>query len=52
MTAKLTVVVTAACSAVTAALVLVYNTVVLKLVRRKYEREVRAVEHDRKNGDA
>jgi hypothetical protein len=41
-----TVVVTAACSVVAAALFLLYNTVMLKLVRRKHEKEIRAAERD------
>lgn len=44
MTAKVTVVVTAACSFVTAALFLLYNTVMLKLVKKKHDKEVRATE--------
>jgi hypothetical protein len=39
VTAKVTVVVTAACSVVTAALFLLYNTVMLKIVKRKHEKE-------------
>jgi hypothetical protein len=44
VTAKVTVVVTAACSTVAAALFLLYNTVMLKLVKRRHEREMRDVE--------
>lgn len=44
MTAKVTVVVTAACSVVTAALFLVYNFVMLKFVKKKHDKEVRATE--------
>lgn len=44
VTAKVTVVVTAACSVVAAGLFLLYNTVMLKLVKKKHEREVRAAE--------
>jgi hypothetical protein len=44
VTAKVTVVVTASCSAVAALLFLLYNMVMLKLVKRKHEREVRNVE--------
>ncbi|KAF3036870.1 hypothetical protein E8E11_003199 [Didymella keratinophila] len=46
VTAKVTVVVTAACSVVAAALFLLYNTVMLNLVKRKHEKEIRAVERD------
>ena len=42
----MTVVVTAACSVVAAALFLVYNTVMLKVVKRRHEREVRAAERE------
>jgi hypothetical protein len=41
VTAKVTVVVTAACSTVAAMLFLLYNTVMLKLVKRRHEREIR-----------
>jgi hypothetical protein len=44
VTAKVTVVVTAACSVVAAGLFLLYNTVMLKLVKRRYEREIRDAE--------
>ncbi|OAK97329.1 hypothetical protein IQ06DRAFT_296496 [Phaeosphaeriaceae sp. SRC1lsM3a] len=44
VTAKVTVVVTAACSTVAAALFLLYNMVMLKLVKRKHAREMRNVE--------
>ncbi|KAF2028210.1 hypothetical protein EK21DRAFT_102040 [Setomelanomma holmii] len=44
VTAKVTVIVTSACSAVAAALSLLYNTVMLKLVKRRHAREVRDVE--------
>ncbi|KAH5469558.1 hypothetical protein HBI22_195600 [Parastagonospora nodorum] len=44
VTAKVTVVVTAACSAVAALLFLLYNMVMLKLVKRKHEREIRNAE--------
>lgn len=37
---------TAACAVVTAALFLVYNTVMLRLVKRRHEREVKAAERD------
>jgi hypothetical protein len=46
-----TVVVTAACSVVAAALFLLYNTVMLKFVKRKHEREVKAAERIEKRGD-
>jgi hypothetical protein len=46
VTAKVTVVVTAACSTVAAALFLLYNTVMLKLVKRRHEREMRDVEDE------
>lgn len=51
VTAKVTVVVTAACSVVAAALFLLYNTVMLKLVKRRHEREVKAVERLEERGD-
>ena len=53
VTAKVTIVVTAACSVVAAALFLVYNTVMLRLVKRRHEREVAAVEKEeqRKGSD-
>jgi hypothetical protein len=44
VTAKITVVVTAACSAVAASLFLLYNMVMLKLVKKKHEREIRDAE--------
>ncbi|KAH7076259.1 hypothetical protein FB567DRAFT_156858 [Paraphoma chrysanthemicola] len=44
VTAKITVIVTSACSVVAAALFLLYNTVMLKLVKRRHEREVREAE--------
>lgn len=44
VTAKVTVVVTAACSTVAAALFLLYNTVMLKLVKKRHEREIRDAE--------
>ncbi|KAF2821570.1 hypothetical protein CC86DRAFT_302819 [Ophiobolus disseminans] len=44
VTAMITVVVTAACSAVAAALFLFYNMVMLKLVKRKHEKEIRDTE--------
>lgn len=44
VTAKVTVIVTAACSAVAALLFLLYNMVMLKLVKRKHEREIRSAE--------
>ncbi|KAF2015406.1 hypothetical protein BU24DRAFT_421705 [Aaosphaeria arxii CBS 175.79] len=46
VTAKATLVVTAACSTVTAALFLLYNTVMLSLVKRKHKRETDAVEKE------
>ena len=51
MTAKVTVVVTAACSVVAATLFLLYNTVMLKFMKRKHEREVKAAERLEKRGD-
>tara|TARA_R110002003_G_scaffold149_7_gene13554 strand:+ start:13638 stop:13838 length:201 start_codon:yes stop_codon:yes gene_type:complete len=45
VTAKVTVIVTSACSAIAAALFLLYNTVMLKLVKRRHEREVRDAEN-------
>ena len=51
VTAKVTVVVTAACSVVAAALFLLYNTVMLKLVKRKHEREIKAAERGEERGD-
>lgn len=44
MTAKVTVVVTAACSCVAAGLFLVYNMGMLKIVKMRHEREVRSVD--------
>lgn len=41
-----TIIVTSACSAVAAALFLLYNTVMLKLVKRKHEKEMKAAERD------
>ncbi|KAJ8108312.1 hypothetical protein OPT61_g8262 [Boeremia exigua] len=46
VTAKVTVVVTSACAVVAAALFLLYNTVMLNLVKRRHEREVRAEERN------
>lgn len=46
VTAMVTIIVTSACSAVTAGLFLLYNTVMLKLVKRKHEKEVKAAERD------
>ncbi|KAH6625919.1 hypothetical protein C7974DRAFT_209651 [Boeremia exigua] len=46
VTARVTVIVTGACSVVTAGLFLVYNTVMLKLVKKKHDKEVRAAERD------
>jgi hypothetical protein len=45
VTAKVTVIVTAACSTVAAGLFLLYNTVMLKLVKKRHERELRDAEH-------
>lgn len=50
VTAKVTVVVTAACSVITAALFLLYNTVMLRLVKRRHEREVLAAESNEISG--
>jgi hypothetical protein len=45
--------VTAACSVVAAGLFLLYNTVMLKLVKRRHEREVIDVERwDNEDGDS
>lgn len=41
VTAKVTIIVTAACSVVTAALFLLYNNLALEMVKRKHERETR-----------
>ncbi|KAJ4982707.1 hypothetical protein SVAN01_11795 [Stagonosporopsis vannaccii] len=49
VTAKVTVVVTAVCSVIAAALFLLYNTVMLKLVKRKHDREVKAAERNEEN---
>lgn len=49
VTARITVVVTAACSAVAAVLFLVYNMVMLRGVKRRHERETEALE--REDGD-
>jgi cell division protein FtsX len=49
VTAKVTLVVTAGCAVVTAALFLLYNTIMLRMVKRKHEREVEAME--RRGGD-
>ncbi|KAF2678214.1 hypothetical protein K458DRAFT_464136 [Lentithecium fluviatile CBS 122367] len=46
VTARATIVVTASCSVVTAALFLLYNTVMLALVKRKHEKETKAMERD------
>ncbi|KAI2488427.1 hypothetical protein Ptr902_02560 [Pyrenophora tritici-repentis] len=46
VTARVTIVVTAACSVVAAGLFLVYNTVMLRLVKRRHDREVEAVEKE------
>jgi len=51
VTAKVTVVVTAACSAVAAALFLFYNMFMLKLVKRRHEREIRDAERWEDDGD-
>ncbi|KAF1847576.1 uncharacterized protein K460DRAFT_332728 [Cucurbitaria berberidis CBS 394.84] len=44
VTAMVTIIVTSACSVVAAALFLLYNTVMLRLVKRKHEREIKAAE--------
>ncbi|CAO2651458.1 Nn.00g040280.m01.CDS01 [Neocucurbitaria sp. VM-36] len=44
VTATVTIIVTSACSVVAAALFLLYNTVMLRLVKRKHEREIKAAE--------
>lgn len=46
VTARATIIVTSACSVVTAALFLLYNTIMLNLVKRRHERETRAVEQN------
>ena len=51
VTAKVTIVVTASCSVVAPALCLLYNTVMLKLVKRRHEGEVRAAERDDDHAD-
>jgi hypothetical protein len=51
VTAKVTIVVTAACSVVAAGLFLLYNTVMLKLVKRRHEREIREAERWDDGGD-
>lgn len=50
VTAKVTLVVTAACSVVAASLFLLCNTVMLKFVKRKHEKEVRAAERNEESG--
>ncbi|KAF5850480.1 hypothetical protein GGP41_002733 [Bipolaris sorokiniana] len=52
ITARVTIVVTAACSVVAAALFLVYNTIMLGIVRRRHEREIAAVEKGQARRDA
>ncbi|USP77938.1 hypothetical protein yc1106_05212 [Curvularia clavata] len=51
VTARVTIIVTAACSVVAAALFLLYNTIMLRLVRRRHEREVKAVEKEQSSRD-
>ncbi|KAF3008404.1 hypothetical protein E8E13_001331 [Curvularia kusanoi] len=51
VTAKVTIVVTAACSVVTAALFLLYNTVMLRIVKRKHEKEIKAAERGGETGN-
>jgi hypothetical protein len=51
VTAKVTVVVTAASSAVAAALFLFYNMFMLKLVKKRHEREIRDEERRENDGD-
>lgn len=51
VTARVTMVVTAACSVVAAALFLLYNTIMLRLVKRRHEREVKAVEKEQARRD-
>lgn len=46
VTARVTVVVTSACSVVAAALFLLYNTIMLKFVKMRHAREVSAVEKE------
>lgn len=46
VTARATIVVTAACSVVTSILFLVYNTVMLALVKRKHQKETKALDHE------
>jgi hypothetical protein len=51
VTARATLVVTAACSVVAAALFLLYNTIMLGIVRRRHEREIKAVEKEQARHD-
>lgn len=51
VTARATVVVTAALSVVTSALFLLYNSVMLMLIRRKHEKETKAVEEETRYRD-
>lgn len=46
VTAKVTIVVSSACSVVAAGLFLMYNTVMLKLVKKKHEKEFQAAERE------
>jgi hypothetical protein len=51
VTARATIVVTAALSVVASALFLLYNSVMLALIKRKHLKETKALERDLENGD-
>lgn len=46
VTARATIIVTAALSVVTSALFLLYNSVMLSLIKRKHEKETKALERN------
>jgi hypothetical protein len=51
VTARATIVVTSACSVVTAILFLLYNTVMLALVKRKHTKETKALDREMESED-
>jgi hypothetical protein len=51
VTAKATIAVTSACTVVTAALFLLYNSVMLTIVKRRHDKEVKAVERTQSQRD-
>lgn len=50
VTAKVTIIVTSACSVCAAALFLIYNCVMLAMVKRRHEKDMRASEQQQQQG--